>query len=68
MLTFRKGKFANPEALATYLVKHKTTAKLQADHKLLFKGDWELAEMRLAEVRRLASDLAGLIPAKQAAV
>jgi transcription-repair coupling factor (superfamily II helicase) len=47
--------------LARYLVQHKASAKLQPDHKALFKGDWDLPDKRLAGVRAMASDLAGLV-------
>jgi transcription-repair coupling factor (superfamily II helicase) len=66
-LALRKGRFANPEALAAYVVKHKTSVKLMPDHKLLFRGDWADAAVRLAEVRRIAADLAGLVDVKKAA-
>ncbi len=60
-IAFRKAKFAKPEALAAYLVKHKTNVKLQPDHKVLFRGNWEAADARLAAVRQIAADLAGLM-------
>ena len=60
-IAFRKSKFAKPEALAAYLVKHKANVKLQPDHKVLFRGNWEAADARLAAVRQIAADLAGLM-------
>ncbi len=61
VIAFRKAKFANPEALAAYLVKHKSSVKLQPDHKLLFKGAWEDSAMRLAAMRDIAFAIAGLV-------
>ncbi len=61
VLTFRKSKFNEPQALAAYLMKHKATVKLQPDHKLLFRGAWDDTAMRLKAVRDIAADLAGLI-------
>jgi transcription-repair coupling factor (superfamily II helicase) len=61
VIAFRKSRFTNPEGLARYLVQHKASAKLQPDHKALFKGDWDLPDKRLAGVRAMASDLAGLV-------
>lgn len=42
-------------------MKNKATAKLQGDHKVLFRGNWETTETRMIAVREIASDLAGLI-------
>jgi transcription-repair coupling factor (superfamily II helicase) len=66
-VSFRKSKFANPEALAGYLVKRKAHTKLLADHKLLFRGDWDDAATRLEAVRNLAAEIAALVPAKKSA-
>lgn len=66
VVSFRKGRFANPEGLADYLVRSKANAKLQPDHKVLFKGDWEQPAARLAGVRAIAVDLAGLVVEKPA--
>ncbi len=69
VLTFRKSKFSDPQALATHLMKHKASVKLQPDHKLLFRGAWEDTATRLKAVRDIAADLAGLLakPQKTAA-
>ena len=67
VIALRKSKFADPQALAAYMMKHKSTAKLQPDHKLLFKGAWDDAAARLIAVRDIAADLAGLAVAKKKA-
>jgi transcription-repair coupling factor (superfamily II helicase) len=59
-VTFRKGLFANPEGLVQYIARHRTQVKLQADQKLLFKGDWEKADVRLKAVRDVVIMLAEL--------
>jgi transcription-repair coupling factor (superfamily II helicase) len=69
ILAFRKAKFSNPEALAAYLQKHKSSVKLQPDHKLLFKGVWDDPAVRLKAMRDIAAAIAGLVApvAKQTA-
>jgi transcription-repair coupling factor (superfamily II helicase) len=64
VVAFRKSKFANPEGLASYLVRNKATAKVQPDHRLLFKGEWEQADVRLKAVREIASALAAIAKPK----
>jgi hypothetical protein len=43
-----------------YIARHRTQVKLQADQKLLFKGDWEKADVRLKAVRDVVIMLAEL--------
>ena len=57
---FRKGLFANPEGLVRYITKHRATIKLQPDQKLLVRGDWPDAVVRLHAVRDLVTSLADL--------
>ena len=59
-IAFRKGLFANPEGLVRYITQHRATIKLQPDQKLLVRGDWPEAGMRLKAVRDLVTELAGL--------
>jgi transcription-repair coupling factor (superfamily II helicase) len=58
VLAFRKNEFANPQGLVELMQKSKGAVKLQPDHKLVFKADWDLPEKRLAGVRTLAQRLA----------
>jgi transcription-repair coupling factor (superfamily II helicase) len=62
VLAFRGNKFANPEGLVSLMQKSKGAAKLQTDHKLVFKADWDLPEARLKGVRGLVTQLALLLP------
>jgi transcription-repair coupling factor (superfamily II helicase) len=64
VVAFRKSTFANPQGLARYLVTHKSTAKVQGDHRVLFKGDWEDPATRLTAVRTIAADLAAIATPK----
>ena len=58
VLQFRRNQFANPEALARQLAVKGSPFKLQPDHKLVFRADWDLPEARLAGVRELVRQLA----------
>ena len=67
VLAFRNNRFANPEGLVAFLQKCKGAAKLQTDHKLVFKADWDLPEARLKGVRALVAQLVGMLPKAKAA-
>jgi transcription-repair coupling factor (superfamily II helicase) len=58
VITFRKNQFANPEGLVAFMQKSRGNVKMQADHKLVFKADWDLPEARLKGVRALVAQLA----------
>ncbi len=58
VLVFRKNEFANPEGLMAFMLKSRGGVKLQPDHKLVFKADWDLPEHRLKGVRVLVQRLA----------
>jgi transcription-repair coupling factor (superfamily II helicase) len=58
VLVFRKNEFANPEGLMAFMLKSRGGMKLQPDHKLVFKADWDLPEHRLKGVRVLVQRLA----------
>jgi transcription-repair coupling factor (superfamily II helicase) len=60
VLQFRKNQFANPEELAKLIAAKGSPFKLQPDHKLVFRADWEQADVRLVGVRELAERLAGI--------
>ena len=62
VLVFRGNRFANPEGLVAFMQKSRGAAKLQTDHKLVFKADWDLPEARLKGVRALVTQLVGMIP------
>jgi transcription-repair coupling factor (superfamily II helicase) len=68
VVQFRKNEFSNPEGLAKFLVQRKTAARMERDHKLVFKGDWDLPEKRFAGIKTLAGELAAIAEqARQAA-
>ncbi len=64
VLVFRKNQFANPEALAKLIAAKNSSFKLQPDHKLVFRAEWDEEEARLSGVRTLVKELAALaVPA-----
>ena len=60
VIGFRKNQFANPEGLVAFMQKSRGGVKLQPDHKLVFKADWDLPEERLKGVRALVRQLADI--------
>ncbi len=58
VITFHRNAFANAQGLAQFLQASRGRAKLQPDHKLIFKGDWDQPQVRFKGVRTLVSALA----------
>jgi transcription-repair coupling factor (superfamily II helicase) len=58
VIAFRRNEFANPEGLVAYMQKSRGALRLQPDHRMVFKADWDLPELRLKGVRALALKLA----------
>jgi transcription-repair coupling factor (superfamily II helicase) len=58
VVAFRRNAFSNPEGLVAVMQKARNRMKLQADHKLVFKADWDLPEHRLKGVRKFIAELA----------
>jgi transcription-repair coupling factor (superfamily II helicase) len=67
VITFRKNQFANPQGLVAFMARFKGGAKLQPDHKLVFKADWATPGARLTGVRALVSELAAIAAPRKAA-
>jgi len=61
VIQFRDNKFPNPEGLVAFMQKSRGGARLQADHKLVYKADWAREEDRIKgvlKVVRALSDIA----------
>jgi transcription-repair coupling factor (superfamily II helicase) len=68
VVAFRKNQFANPEGLVAFMQRSRGGVRMQPDHKLVFKADWETPEARLKGVRALVRQLAEIAAeAKKAA-
>ena len=57
-IAFRKSAFANPEGLVRYITVHRAMVKLQADQRLLVRGEWNDTSVRLKAVRDFVTKLA----------
>jgi transcription-repair coupling factor (superfamily II helicase) len=67
VIAFRKNQFANPEGLVAFVGRSRHVARMQPDHKLVYKADWSTPAARLAGVRRLVSELAEIATTRKAA-
>ena len=57
-VAFRKGQFANTEALVRFIAASKGLVKILPDMKLLLKADWTTPAQRLKGARGFAQELA----------
>jgi transcription-repair coupling factor (superfamily II helicase) len=67
VITFRKNQFANPEGLVAFLGRSRSTARMQPDHKLVYKADWGTPAARLQGVRWLVRELSEIATKRKAA-
>ena len=63
VIQFRDNKFANPEGLVAFMQKLRGGARLQADHKLVYKADWVRDEDRIKGVLKVVRTLADVAKA-----
>ena len=67
MVSFRKNDFPNAAGLAKFLQTERARARMQPDHKLVFRGDFDTAAERIKGVRQLVSSLARIAGEAKAA-
>jgi transcription-repair coupling factor (superfamily II helicase) len=67
VLSFRGNTFTNPAGLVAFITENRALAKMQQDHKLVFKADWPDADERLKGTRQLARALADIAGKAKAA-
>lgn len=60
---FHNDTFANPEGLVQLMQGSRSLVKIQSDHKVVFRGDWDLPEKRLKGVRGFIAELATIAAA-----
>jgi transcription-repair coupling factor (superfamily II helicase) len=58
VIVFHRNAFTNAQGFATFLVTSRGRAKLQPDHKLVYRGEWDQPEVRFKGVRALVTELA----------
>ncbi len=67
-ITLYRNTFANPEGLISLVQASRGQLKVMPDQRLVFRGDWDLPEVRLKGVRALVQQFADLASkAKKAA-
>ncbi len=64
-VAFRNKKFANPQGLVKFMHDHGAAVKLQPDHKLVFRAEWDEGVERLKGTRALVRDLAAIAEHKE---
>ncbi len=60
VISFRNNSFANPDALLSYIARNARTLKARPDNKLVFTHEWKDEADKLATVKKLAGEIAGL--------
>jgi transcription-repair coupling factor (superfamily II helicase) len=63
-IAFRKGAFANPDALVRFIAASKGLVKVQPDSKLVFRAEWEKSSARMKGVQGLLTELAAMAEGK----
>ncbi len=58
VVSFRGNSFANPGGLVAYVAGLNAAAKVRPDMRVVFSGNFETVEARLADTRRILSDIA----------
>jgi transcription-repair coupling factor (superfamily II helicase) len=58
VVQFRDNTFASPQGLVQFMQGSRGAARLQADHKLVYKDEWAEDEARIKGVRRIVRKLA----------
>jgi transcription-repair coupling factor (superfamily II helicase) len=67
VIAFRKNQFSNPQGLVAFVAKSKSAARLQPDHKLVYKAEWATPATRLQGVRWLVRELAEIATQRKVA-
>ena len=68
VMTFRNKRFANPQGLVKFMHDNGTAVKLQPDHKLVFRAEWDDGVERLRGTRALVRELADVAEHKEPAL
>jgi transcription-repair coupling factor (superfamily II helicase) len=65
LIAFRNKTFANPQGLMKFMYDNGAAVKLQPDHKLVYKAEWEEGVERLKGARALVRELADIAERKE---
>ena len=64
VISFRNKRFANPQGLVKFMHDNGAAVKLQPDHKLVFRAEWDDGVERLRGARALVRELADVAERK----
>jgi len=67
VVAFRDNRFANPDGLIALITAQPARVKVQPDQRVIFRGDWDLPEERLAGARAIVRELAEIAAAAKKA-
>ncbi len=65
VISFRNKRFANPQGLVKFMYDNGAAVKLQPDHKLVFRAEWNEGVERLRGARALVRELADVAEHKE---
>ena len=68
VISFRNKRFANPQGLVKFMHDNGAAVKLQPDHKLVFRAEWDDGVERLRGARALVRELADVAERKEPAL
>ncbi len=68
VISFRNKRFANPQGLVKFMHGYGAAVKLQPDHKLVFRAEWDDGVERLRGTRALVRELADVAGHKEPAL
>ena len=68
VIAFRNKRFANPQGLVKFMHDNGAAVKLQPDHKLVFRAEWDDGVERLRGARALVRELADVAEHKEPAL
>ena len=60
VIALRENKFANPDALLSYIAKNARSLKARPDQKLVFSREWKNEQDTIAAIKKLAGEISAL--------
>ncbi len=61
VFSFHNNSFPNPDALLAYIAKNVRNLKARPDQKVVFTHEWTKGDDKIARVKKIVSDIAGLL-------
>ncbi len=60
VFAFHKNRFARPEKLVEFITRRRDSITLKPDQRIVYRDEWETPKARIAGVRKLMEQIAGL--------